>query len=62
MALSQGIDPQDDAVAGASFSLTTKVLQQRLIDAPTMIAERIGYGRLYCSSVCVKPMAKRFSS
>ena len=62
MALSQGIDPQDDAVAGAGFSLTTKVLQQRLIDAPTMIAERIGYRRLYCSSVCVKPMAKRFSS
>lgn len=40
--LIQQIDPLQEGMAKAGFKLTTRVLQQRLIDAPARVAERIG--------------------
>lgn len=42
IALTQRLDPLHDNMAKAGFTLTTKVLQQRLIDAPAHVAEHIG--------------------
>ena len=42
IALTQRLDPLHDNMAKAGFRLTTKVLQQRLIDAPGHVAEHIG--------------------
>ncbi|WP_245445988.1 GntR family transcriptional regulator [Metarhizobium album] len=40
--LTQKLDPLQEGMAKAGFKLTTKILQQRLIAAPSHIVERIG--------------------
>lgn len=40
--LIQKLDPLQEGMAKAGFKLTTRILQQRLIDAPAHVAERIG--------------------
>ena len=41
IALTQRLDPLHDNMAKAGFRLTTKVLQQRLIEAPAHVAEHL---------------------
>ncbi len=40
--LTQHLDPLHDDMAKAGFQLTTKLLQQRLVDAPAYVAAHIG--------------------